>query len=96
MPPPDDPEYSASSQSATKKASRPWFPSQRSEEPSYQSGGVPTFNNSVSGGYNPTQEVENQSQQSQWETRFGMRVDLLAAFAYILGPISGECWILYP
>jgi uncharacterized membrane protein len=24
-----------------------------------------------------------------WETRFGTRVDVLAAFAYVLGPISG-------
>lgn len=26
---------------------------------------------------------------NQWETRFGARVDILAAFTYILGPISG-------
>lgn len=26
---------------------------------------------------------------NQWETRFGARVDILAAFAYLLGPISG-------
>lgn len=26
---------------------------------------------------------------NQWETRFGARVDVLAAFAYLLGPISG-------
>ncbi|KAF9270235.1 hypothetical protein L218DRAFT_1071697 [Marasmius fiardii PR-910] len=87
MPPPDDPTYPSPSQSASKKVSRPWFPSQRSEETSYQSGGVPTFNNSVSGGYGSSIN-EAESQQSQWETRFGMRVDLLAAFSYILGPLS--------
>ncbi|KAG7099233.1 hypothetical protein E1B28_001098 [Marasmius oreades] len=86
MPPPDDPTYPTQSQSTSKKPSRPWFPSQRSEDTSYQSGGVPTFNNSVSGGYGSSNEAE--SQRSQWETRFGMRVDLLAAFAYILGPLS--------
>jgi hypothetical protein len=86
QPPPDDPEYV--SQSTSKKAARPWFPSYRSEETSYQSGGVPTFNNSMSGGASESQEVE--SQQNQWETRLGLRVDMLAAFAYLIGPLSGE------
>ncbi|ESK88889.1 hypothetical protein Moror_13251 [Moniliophthora roreri MCA 2997] len=86
QPPPDDPEYATQSTSTSKKASRPWFPSYRSEETSYQSGGVPTFNNSLSGGYGASQEVE--SQQNQWETRFGFRVDLMAASAYIFGPLS--------
>lgn len=27
---------------------------------------------------------------SAWDTRYGMRVDMLAAAAYILGPLSGE------
>lgn len=29
-------------------------------------------------------------QQNQWETSYGLRVDVLSAFAYILGPVSGE------
>ena len=52
---------------------------------SYQSGGVPTFNTSQAGG----DDVEAEAASSIWETRFGMRVDMLAASAYILGPISG-------
>ncbi|KAF5390258.1 hypothetical protein D9757_002916 [Collybiopsis confluens] len=81
MPPPDDPEYSARSKSA-----RPWFPTQPSSPGvSYQSGGIPAFNDSQPGGYGNSEPAES---QNQWETRFGMRVDMLAAFAYILGPLS--------
>ncbi|KAJ7071017.1 hypothetical protein C8F01DRAFT_1108713 [Mycena amicta] len=57
---------------------RPWFPST-----SYQSGGIPTFGASAS---STVQEAE--AQQNQWETRHGLRVDLLAVLAYVLGPIS--------
>ena len=31
-----------------------------------------------------------------WETRHGLRVDMLAAFAYVLGPISGACALCSP
>lgn len=31
---------------------------------------------------------ESEEQQSQWETRYNTRVDVLSAFAYILGPLS--------
>ena len=34
-------------------------------------------------------EDERENAVTMWETRFGMRVDVLAAFAYLLGPISG-------
>ncbi|KAF7306937.1 hypothetical protein MIND_00486400 [Mycena indigotica] len=72
-PPPDD-------QSAP-PPTRPWFPTQTTT--SYQSGGIPTFGASSS---NTIEEAE--SQQNQWETRHGLRVDLLAALAYLFGPIS--------
>lgn len=66
---------------------------------SYQSGAIPTLaggdqagitgfgsggrsHNSEEGGHN------------LWETRFGWRIDVEAAFAYLLGPVSGEC-LLY-
>lgn len=90
-PPPDDRNYreqQPSSQSSS-KFKRPWFPSHTWSQhaiSSYQSGGVPTFNNSQSGGTGSAAEAE--AQTNQWETRFGMRVDALAGFAYILGPIS--------
>ena len=32
----------------------------------------------------------SEEQQNQWETRYNTRVDVLAAFAYILGPLSGN------
>ncbi|TFK57292.1 hypothetical protein OE88DRAFT_1650932 [Heliocybe sulcata] len=87
-PPPDDPAYSNRS-SLSKGATRPWFPASSTSQhniSSYQSGGIPTFNTSAAGGAGAVEEAEGQ--QNQWETRFGMRVDLLAAFAYVLGPLS--------
>ncbi|KAH9835564.1 uncharacterized protein C8Q71DRAFT_762595 [Rhodofomes roseus] len=81
QPPPDDPSYASSSRQAT----RPWLPSLSAQQSmSYQSGGVPTFNTSQAGG----EDVEAEAASSIWETRFGMRVDMLAAFAYVFGPIS--------
>lgn len=55
---------------------------------SYQSGGIPTFGTSNSGGAGNAEAVE--AQNNQWETRYGMRVDVLAAACYLLGPITGE------
>lgn len=55
---------------------------------SYQSGGIPTWETSIGGGSGADDEVESQM-RNQWETRYGMRVDFLAAWAYVLGPISG-------
>ncbi|KAJ7092741.1 hypothetical protein C8R44DRAFT_844234 [Mycena epipterygia] len=86
-PPPDDPALLP----ATSKApARPWFPAHASSshaaDTSYQSGGIPTFNASASGGLGAIEEAEGQ--QNQWETRHGLRVDMLAAVAYLLGPIS--------
>ncbi|KAG1825948.1 uncharacterized protein BJ212DRAFT_1317122 [Suillus subaureus] len=80
-PPPDDSSYRSAISSNSK--ARPWFPvhsSSRGTEISYQSGGLPTFNNSISG--------HEDVQQDLWETSYGLRVDVLSAFAYILGPIS--------
>ncbi|KAJ7932386.1 hypothetical protein B0H13DRAFT_776763 [Mycena leptocephala] len=84
-PPPDDPD---SSPPASKPAAaRPWFPTHPSHtDTSYQSGGIPTFNSSAAGGLGAVEEAEGQ--QNQWETRHGLRVDMLAAVAYLLGPIS--------
>ncbi|EKM61035.1 uncharacterized protein PHACADRAFT_247354 [Phanerochaete carnosa HHB-10118-sp] len=83
-PPPDDPSLDASSSRPTTQ--RAWFPSQHVI--SYQSGGLPTFNTSQAGGAGATEVAEAESGVSAWETRFGMRVDILAAAAYILGPVS--------
>jgi len=55
---------------------------------SYQSGGIPTWDTAIAGGSGADEETEAQT-QNQWETRYNMRVDLLAAWAYILGPVSG-------
>ena len=57
-----------------------WFP----EQDSYQSGGIPTFGSHYSNEL-PTQDVTT----NQWQTRYGWRIDILAAAAYVLGPLSG-------
>lgn len=36
------------------------------------------------------EDAEAENPNNMWETRYGFRVDLLAAFAYLLGPISGS------
>ncbi|KAI0078886.1 hypothetical protein K474DRAFT_1593117, partial [Panus rudis PR-1116 ss-1] len=82
-PPPDDPSYASSLNTSTARA---WFPSQHVT--SYQSGGIPTFNTSQTGGLGAIEEAEANSGASAWETRYGTRVDVLAASAYLLGPFS--------
>jgi hypothetical protein len=91
-PPPDDPG-NPPRQPQTSRFARPWFPTQPStrEVTSYQSGGIPTWETAIGGGSGADEEAESQI-QNQWETRFGMRVDLLAAWAYILGPVTGTCY----
>ena len=74
-----------------KSQGRPWLPVHTSSPAaytSYQSGGVPTFNTSDSGGLGALEEAE--VQQNQWETTYGTRVDILAILAYLLSPFSGE------
>lgn len=58
------------------------------EVTSYQSGGIPTWETAIAGGSGADDETEAQV-QNPWETRYSMRVDLLATWAYILGPVSG-------
>ncbi|TCD71519.1 hypothetical protein EIP91_008900 [Steccherinum ochraceum] len=82
-PPPDDPSYASSS----RPEARPWFPPQNTT--SYQSGGIPTFNTSQAGGIGAVEDAEAESGSSAWETTYHMKVDALAAFAYIFGPFSG-------
>ncbi|EJD03907.1 uncharacterized protein FOMMEDRAFT_19234 [Fomitiporia mediterranea MF3/22] len=103
-PPPDDPVQrppAPASASRTKAPPRPWFPTQP-ETSSYQSGGLPTLGTSYGGGgaggvtmggFGNQPEADGPT--NQWESRFNMRVDVLAAFAYLLGPISALiCLIL--
>jgi hypothetical protein len=96
MPPPDDDHGHQSRQPATSRFARPWFPTQPStrEVTSYQSGGIPTWETAIGGGSGADEEVESRI-QNQWETRFGMRVDLLAAWAYVLGPITGALLLCF-
>ena len=88
-PPPDDPSH-PSHPPSTSRFARPWFPAQppTREVTSYQSGGIPTWETAIAGGSGADEEAETQI-QNQWETRYKMRVDLLSAWAYILGPITG-------
>lgn len=34
-------------------------------------------------------QVDEEANVNQWETTYGLRVDVLAAVAYLLGPFSG-------
>lgn len=89
-PPPDDPSRTIIPVASSSRIhTRPWFPPQESS--SYQSGGLPTLGTSFSN--DEVTALGNQAEADPpanlWETRFAMRVDFLAAFAYLLGPISG-------
>jgi len=87
-PPPDDPPH-ASTTTSSRPTARPRFPVHTSSQnvaTSYQSGGIPTFNTSAAGGAGAAEEAEGNT--NQWETRYGMRVDVLAAAAYLLGPVT--------
>jgi hypothetical protein len=95
--PPDDPAYTRPSTSTTAhpSGSRVWFSaaSRTQPETSYQSGGIPTFDSSQSGGLGAAEDAE--SQQNQWESSLGFRVDVMAAVAYLFGPLSGEILSIY-
>ncbi|KAF5314001.1 hypothetical protein D9611_006813 [Ephemerocybe angulata] len=77
-PPPDHPEYQTDRANLTNSYS---------QAASYQSGAVPTSDSSYS---NIPTGVEGEASQTQWETTHGFRVDVLAAFSYLLGPVSGS------
>ncbi|KAJ8702615.1 hypothetical protein PTI98_001318 [Pleurotus ostreatus] len=82
-PPPDDPSRGPLSASSSHPSARAWFPN--TEDTSYQSGGIPSFNASMTGG---GPQVDEEANVNQWETTYGLRVDVLAAVAYLLGPFS--------
>ncbi|EJD47685.1 hypothetical protein AURDEDRAFT_113336 [Auricularia subglabra TFB-10046 SS5] len=79
-PPPDDP---------SNQRQRPWFPSTPASGAapgmSYQAGGIPTFA-TAAGSSTLADEAANPN--NLWETRFGWRVDVLAAVAYLGGPFT--------
>ncbi|KAH7911194.1 hypothetical protein BJ138DRAFT_1063571 [Hygrophoropsis aurantiaca] len=75
---------------------RTWFPVSAPSlrfETSYQSGGIPSFDTSISGGGVIPEETE--APQHRWETRYGIRADLLAAFAYLIGPLSALALLIF-
>jgi len=49
---------------------------------------MPVMGNAYGGGGGISSSDEPEAPQNFWETRYGMRVDVLAAFAYLFGPIS--------
>lgn len=55
-------------------------PSYLTNDPESAFGGPGTLGGSAAAGGNA------------WETRFGLRVDLEAAIAYLGGPVTGEAW----
>ncbi|KAG8833063.1 hypothetical protein FRC17_000068 [Serendipita sp. 399] len=87
-PPPD--QEPASSSNNQPRAS--WFQRPQQVYNSYQSGGIPTFGGDQTGitgfGGGGGAQDEERGVSNLWETRFGWRVDIEAAFAYLLGPVS--------
>ncbi|KAF8973938.1 hypothetical protein BDZ97DRAFT_1751875 [Flammula alnicola] len=83
-PPPDEFDH-PSTPSVSKPPGSAWFQTPPVES-SYQSGGIPTFNSSRSGG--PSAVSDEDPPTNQWETTYGWRVDILALCAYLLGPVS--------
>ncbi|KAG9058339.1 hypothetical protein FS842_010065 [Serendipita sp. 407] len=87
-PPPDQEPGSASNGQP-----RPsWFQRPQQIYSSYQSGGIPTFGGDQAGitgfGGGGGAQDEERGPNNLWETRFGWRVDIEAAFAYLFGPVS--------
>ncbi|KAF8321284.1 hypothetical protein DL93DRAFT_2130780 [Clavulina sp. PMI_390] len=85
QPPPDSRPLVAST-----SAKPSWFASSPQgnglgAETSYQAGGIPSWSDSYGGGGG---EEGPEGAVNEWETRFGWRVDIEAAVAYLLGPIS--------
>ncbi|KAI9572956.1 hypothetical protein HD554DRAFT_2185226 [Boletus coccyginus] len=78
-PPPDD---LSNFPPRTASHSRIWF---SESSVSYQSGGLPS--STVVSAAAAGTDIERGG-HNEWETTYGLRVDVLAAFAYLLGPIS--------
>ncbi|KDQ08449.1 hypothetical protein BOTBODRAFT_37885 [Botryobasidium botryosum FD-172 SS1] len=93
-PPPDGPPSAPPSKI---KSARAWFPSSTEgasgSSSSYQAGGVPTFGNSVGGGAD-LGIAQEEGAVNQWESTCGWRVDLQAASAYLLGPITALLFLV--
>ena len=66
---------------------------------SYQAGGLPTLGHGsgagITGFGGGAGAREEEGITNLWETRFGWRVDVLSAVAYLGGPISGVSLLLY-
>ncbi|KAG9050349.1 hypothetical protein FS837_005970 [Tulasnella sp. UAMH 9824] len=64
---------------------------------SYQAGGIPDWGNSAgsggSGGFGYDAEGQ-EGRVNEWETRFGWRVDVIAATAYLGGPITALIFLI--
>jgi hypothetical protein len=95
-PPPDQVPESSSNGTNHPRAS--WFQKPASfvnaAYGSYQSGALPTFGGSGSGGEQTGitgfgGQDEEHGVTNLWETRFGWRVDIESSVAYLFGPVSG-------
>ncbi|KAG8933062.1 hypothetical protein FRC03_001168 [Tulasnella sp. 419] len=101
-PPPDQiPQRMSATTSKPYAPHQPNFGSQNAQGPSsygtsYQAGGIPSFGNAIAGdGYDA--EVGGGVEGgtvNEWETRFGWRVDVVAAASYLLGPITALAFLI--
>ena len=66
---------------------------------SYQAGGLPTLGHGsgagITGFGGGAGAREEEGITNLWETRFGWRVDVLSAVAYLGGPVSGVSLLLH-
>jgi hypothetical protein len=66
---------------------------------SYQAGGLPTLGHGpgagITGFGGGAGAREEEGIANLWETRFGWRVDVLSAVAYLGGPVSGVSLLLH-
>jgi len=91
-PPPSRPQWSAH-QSSNFVSPQQGSSNYASTSSSYQAGGIPNWGSSAGGGGNHDTEAQR-GPINEWETRFGWRVDVVAAATYILGPVTALVFLI--
>ncbi|ALO60575.1 hypothetical protein CNE03395 [Cryptococcus deneoformans JEC21] len=100
QPPPDVPATDPPEVSKSKPRSKPWFTRDASYSASYQAGGTladPSApraytNDPESPAFDPAGPDSDRA--NAWESRFGWRVDAMAAAAYLAGPLTALVFLI--
>ncbi|KAF5313114.1 hypothetical protein D9619_003185 [Psilocybe cf. subviscida] len=89
--PPPDEQSGQLPQHDHKPSHNAWF---SHGEGSYQSGGIPSISSSLA--VHPVEvATEERPSTNLWETTYGWRTDILALWAYLLGPISAIALLIW-